>query len=151
MRPLAAAVVVLALAAGGCGSEGEESAADSGTVTVETAGDAAAGASFEPYQCQPLIQASSNIRLAVSGNEPEQLAHLIPLAFFYDEFADELPDEVREDFETVLEPYDAYYEAVTAAGGRADPEQLEEVVAGIDGEAFVEAATRINTWANTDC
>ena len=138
MRAIAT-VVVLALAGAGCGGEGESAA------------DGPSGVDFEPYECQPLIQGSSSIRQAVSANEPVELAGLIYLWQFYDRRGDDLPDDVREDFETVLEPFDAYYDAIMSGGGAAGTEQLGEVVAGIDREPFVEAATRINAWANNGC
>jgi hypothetical protein len=122
---------VLAIATGGCGgSEGE-----TGTGSLEPAGDEAAGSSFEPYQCQQLIQASSQVRESVSANQPELLAHLIGLASFYEASADDLPDDVRDDFETVLGPFDVDSSA-----------EVE-----IDREPFLEAVTRINAWANASC
>jgi hypothetical protein len=146
-----AAVLVLALAAAGCGGGEDEAAPDTDTVTVETAAGGTSGDAFEPYQCQPLIQASSRVRQAVLDSEPELLADLYALAFFFEDFGDDLSDELRQDFETVLEPFDAYLAAVAASGGSHDREALEGVVGGIDRERFGDASTRINAWANQGC
>jgi hypothetical protein len=77
---------------------------------------------------------------------------------FFDEFAEEAPDEIREDFQVLADAYEAYAEAIEGidlqSGQTPDAEalqQLQEALTSIDQEEVTAASERISAWANENC
>jgi hypothetical protein len=166
-----AVVCVLALAGAACGGGDEESAGDTDTVTLETTTDETTteetdtdetetdetvGDSLASEDCQELINASASLSRAFGSAGAE--SDLEDVSTFFDEFAEEAPDEIREDFQVLADAYEAYAEAIEGidlqSGQTPDPEalqQLQEALTSIDQEEVTAASERISAWANDNC
>lgn len=173
MRWLSILVVALALVAAGCGgSDGESTAADETTVeetvteetttdettTTEDAGtDTNADFNFANEDCQSLVAAFVAVGSAFSsaaGGSDEFAAQAEAFAAF----ADDVPEEIRADVETLAAAYGKYVEVVQDAGIQPgqpptaeQAQQLSEALASV-GTADVSAASeRLGTWTNENC
>lgn len=169
MRLLTIAVVcVLALASAACGGGDEETAGDTDTVTLETTTDETTdetttdtdtdtvGDSLASEDCQELINASASLSRAFGSGGAD--SDLDDVSTFFDEFAEEAPDEIRDDFQVLADAYESYAEAIEGidlqSGQTPDPEtlqQLQEALASIDQEEVTAASERISAWANDNC
>lgn len=169
MRLLTIAVVLLlALAGASCGGDDEESAGDTDTVTLETTtdetttdettteDDETVGDSLASEDCQELINASASLSQAFGSAGAD--SDLDDVSTFFDEFADEAPEEIRADFQILADGYEAYAEALAdvdlQAGETPDAEavaRLQEALTSIDQEEVAAASTRISAWANENC
>jgi hypothetical protein len=161
-----AVVLVLALAGASCGGDDEETAGDTDTVTLETTTDETTteetdtdetvGDSIESEECQELIDASASLSQALGSGGTD--SDLDDVSTFFDEFAEEAPEEIREDFQVLADAYEAYAEAIEGidleSGQTPDPEalqQLQEALTSIDQEEVTAASERISAWANDNC
>jgi hypothetical protein len=161
--------LVLALAGAACGGD-EETAGDTDTVTLETTTDETTtdettdetdtdetvGDSLASEDCQELINASASLSRAFGSAGAD--SDLEDVSTFFDEFAEEAPDEIREDFQVLADAYEAYAEAIEGidlqSGQTPDPEalqQLQEALTSIDQEEVTAASERISAWANDNC
>ena len=77
-----------------------------------------------------------------------------------EEYADNAPEEIRDDLQTVYEGYAEFVEALEESG--FDPESgevpdadalaaLEDASSSLDNEEFTEASERVSTWFETEC
>jgi hypothetical protein len=165
-----AVVLMLAFAGASCGGDDEESAGDTDTVTLETTTDETTtdettdetdtdetvGDSLASEDCQELINASASLSQAFGSAGADN--DLDDVSTFFDEFAEEAPEEIRADFQVLAEAYEAYAEALGdvdfQAGETPDAEalaQLQAALASIDQEEVTAASTRISAWANDNC
>ena len=171
MRLLTIALVcvlalVLALAGAACGGDDEETAGDTDTVTLETTTDETTteetdtdetvGDSLASEDCQELIDASASLSQAFGSAGAD--SDLDDVSTFFDEFAEEAPDEIRGDFQVLADAYEAYAEAIAdidlQSGQTPDPEalqQLQAALTSIDQEEVTAASERISAWANDNC
>jgi hypothetical protein len=165
-----AVVLVLALAGASCGGDDEEAAGDTDTVTLETTTDETTtdeetteetdtetvGDSLASEDCQELINASASLSQAFGS--PGTDSDLDDVSTFFDEFAEEAPEEIRADFQVLADAYAAYAEAIEGidlqSGQTPDPEalqQLQDALTSIDQEEVTAASERISAWANENC
>jgi hypothetical protein len=163
-----AVVLVLALAGAACGGD-EETAGETDTVTLETTTDETTtdetteetdtdtvGDSIESEDCQELINASASLSQALGSAGTD--SDLDDVSTFFDEFAEEAPEEIRADFQVLADAYEAYAEAIEGidlqSGQTPDPEalqQLQDALTSIDQEEVTAASERISAWANENC
>jgi hypothetical protein len=158
--------VVLAFASASCGGDDEETAGDTDTVTLETTTDETTteetdtdetvGDSLESEDCQQLINASASLSQALGSGGTD--SDLDDVSTFFDEFAEEAPEEIRADFQVLADAYEAYAEAIAGidlqSGETPDPEalqQLQDALTSIDQEEVTAASERISVWANENC
>jgi hypothetical protein len=163
-----AVVLLLALAGVGCGGDDDEAAGDTDTVTLETTTDETTtddettdedetvGDSIESDECQELIQASASLSQALGSGGTD--SELDDVSTFFDEFAEEAPEEIRADFQVLADAYEAYAEAIAGidlqAGETPDPEalqQLQEALESIDQAEVTAASERISAWTTENC
>jgi hypothetical protein len=165
-------VLLLAFAGAACGGGDSETAGDTDTMTLETTTDDTTtddetdedttedtdtvGDSIESEECQDLIEASASLSQALGASGTD--SDLDDVSTFFEEFAEEAPDEIREDFQVLAEAYEAYAEAIEGidlqSGQPPDPEalqQLQEALASIDQEEVAAASERISAWTNDNC
>ncbi len=171
MRLLTIAVVcVLALTGAACGGGDDETAGETDTVTLETTIDETTtddttteetdtdtvGDSLASEDCQELINASASLSRAFGSAGAD--SDLEDVSTFFDEFAEEAPEEIRADFQVLADAYEAYAEAIEGidlqSGQTPDPEtlqQLQDALTSIDQEEVTAASERISAWANENC
>jgi hypothetical protein len=158
--------VLCVLAGAACGGGDEETAGDTDAVTLETTTDETTtdetdtdetvGDSLASEDCQELINASASLSRAFGSAGAD--SDLEDVSTFFDEFAEEAPEEIREDFQVLADAYEAYAEAIEdidlQSGQTPDPEalqQLQEALTSIDQEEVTAASERISAWANENC
>jgi hypothetical protein len=160
-------VLLLALAGASCGGDDDETAGDTDTVTLETTTDETTdetttdtddtvGDSLASEDCQELINASASLSQAFGSAGSD--GDLDDVSAFFEEFADDAPEEIRADFQILADGYEAYAEALAdvdlQAGETPDAEavaRLQEALTSIDQEEVAAASTRISAWANENC
>ena len=163
-------VLALALVGAGCGGGDDDASGDTDTVVTETTdettddttteetttGDETVGDSFASEGCQDLMAASAALGAAFSSTGSGEDLNESSEAF--SEFADEAPEEIREDLQTLAAGYAEYVEAFgdldldpgeTPSAEQAA--QIQAAFASIDLEEFNAASTRFSTWAAANC
>ncbi len=122
MRVVAIAVVlVLALMGASCGGDDSDTASDTDTVVTETEGITAEDTttdettdddgSFATDQCSSLVAAASSVATAFSATG--DTGELEEARAEVEEFADDAPDEIRDDLQVLVDAYDELAESST--------------------------------------
>jgi hypothetical protein len=165
-----AVVLVLALAGAGCGGGDGETAGDTDTVVTDTTTtddtttdetttddtDSTSGI-FSSEDCQELIAASTQLSQAfaaaggVEGDAEEVTA-------LFEEFAENAPDEIRDDLQVLAEAYAAYATALAdvdlQAGEVPDAQTLAEIqqaIASLDQTEVAAASASLSAWSTENC
>ena len=173
MRWLSILVLALALVAAGCGGSDDESAASDETTveetltetttdetTTEDAGtdtDTDADFNFADEDCRSLVAAFVAVGSAFSsaaGGSDE----LADQAEAFAQFADDVPEEIRADVQTLADAYGQYVDVIREAGiepgqipTAEQAQQLQDALASV-GTADVSAASeRLSAWTNENC
>lgn len=134
-------------------SSDDGGSSDDGTVEI----DDVAGLSGE---CEELVaayaQASTGLGSLMSGTGTD----FNEIAAYFNELADELPDEIADDFEVFGEVYARVGRTLEAAGidaedmAGADPATMQALTAALDGlddPAIQEAAENISAFMEETC
>jgi hypothetical protein len=170
-----ATIGAFVLAAAGCGGGDDESAADTqaavaattdsgDAMTVETESEAeTTGESEEEPEldfastenCRELAELGVKVSTALSGAGDSSVEDTKK---FLDAFADDAPEEIRDDFRVVAEAYakiaDALADVDVSPGetpSAEDAAKLQQVASEIDQPALEQANTNITTWVNENC
>ena len=171
MRWLSILVVALALVATGCGGGDDESAASDETTVEETLTETTtdetttedAGTDTDPdfnfadEDCRSLVAAFVAVGSAFSsaaGGSDE----LADQAEAFAQFADDVPEEIRADVQTLADAYGQYVDVIQDAGiepgqipTAEQAQQLQDALASV-GTADVSAASkRLSAWTNENC
>ncbi len=180
MRTMVIAVSVGALLLLGtaCGGDSSSSEGDS-TVTIETDASAAGTGATETIDatdttgtetsdtgddvslegCTELtelsVKFSEALGSATTGSGPPDLE---ATAKAYEEFADEVPEEIRDAFKTVAAAFATYAEVLgdvdLSSGETPDPETLQklsEAAQNLDDSELTAASAEIEAWAKENC
>jgi hypothetical protein len=171
MRWLAILVLAVALVAAGCGGSDDESAASDETTIEETltesttdetttdgAGtDSDADFNFADEDCRSLVAAFVGVGAAFSAaaGGSDDLAEQ---AEAFAGYADDVPEEIRADVETLAAAYSQYVEVLQDAGiepgqipTAEQAQQLSDALESV-GTADVSAASeRLSAWTNENC
>ena len=169
---LLAALAGVLLAAAACGGDDDESAADTQTPAAETSGSGDDATTDETEtassddddsdtsglagseECRELVTLGSKVTEALGGSGD---ANLEETQEFLDGFADDAPEEIRDDFEVIAEAYGKIAEAlegVDLTSTTPDPEalaKLQELSSEIDQAELQEANTNITAWVTENC
>jgi len=168
MRWLSILVLALALVAAGCGgSDDESSAADETTIeetlTDETTDDEATTEAdtdfnFADEDCQSLVAAYLGVSqafAAAAGGSDDELAEQ---AEAFSEFADDVPEEIRADVETLADAYGQYIAVLQDAGlepgeipSAEQAQELSEALASVGTEDVTAASERLSAWTTENC
>ena len=167
---IAAAAALLLLAAG-CGGDSESSAGDStapieSSDTTETSGTDTSSSSDTTddvdtslAECAELTELSTKFTQALGsattgGGAPD----LEETAKAYEEFADEVPEEIRDAFRTVAAAFTIYAEVLKdvdlSSGETPDPEALQklaEAATALNDTELTAASQEIAAWATENC
>jgi hypothetical protein len=170
----AVALAALALLGAGCGGGDDSSSAtdtdttaitdtsgtdettDETTTDTDTDTDTNA-ADFASEECLEALGASSEFAQAL-GNLGTDSEGLDESSRLFQEFAENAPEEVRADFQTVAEAYAAYVEVLGSldlqAGKTPNAEQLAALQAATQSftdPEVIAASERIQAWGQENC
>ncbi len=169
-------IAVLALVAAGCGGDSSnESAADSTTTTVaaettmtteettatEETTDASASASASASgdvelggKCKEFAGISQKLAASLSG----QTADLQQASKIFDEIADQVPDEIKADYQVIAENFKKIADALKGvdltSGQAPSPEalaKLQELSQSMDSPKVQQATQHIEAWVKENC
>jgi hypothetical protein len=175
---IAASVAALLLAAAGCGGSSSSSEGDS-TATIEssdttaaettggtdTSGTDTSGTDTSDTDdvsiegCTELsdlsVKFSQALGAASTGSGGPDLDEI---AKTYEEFADQVPEEIRDAFKTIAEAFGAYADVLgdidLSSGETPDPETLQklaEAAQTLDNTKLTAASAEIEAWAKENC
>ena len=172
MRWLSILVIALALVAAGCGGSDDDSSASDDTTVEETlttetttdetttddgSTDTDADFNFADEDCRSLVAAFVAVGSALSsaGADSDDLAEQTEA---FAALADDVPEEIRADVETLAAAYGQYAEVLQDAGiepgeipTAEQAQQLPEALESV-GTADVSAASeRLGAWTNENC
>jgi hypothetical protein len=163
-------VVVLSVAAVGCGgsdesASGDTTATETTTTTEETTteetttdgtttdGTGDLSGVFADEDCLALVAAAASFSQAFAGatGTTEQTNA-------FQELVDKVPDEIKADVQVLAEAYAKYAAEIKDIGleagqtpSAAQLQQLQAAVASFDEQGVSEASERLSTWAQTNC
>lgn len=159
---LAAAVMVLTACGNGDEPENDdvsvtEPTADAGDASPDAGGD---GASLTDADCRQYAEAFQNIP---NATDPESLDSIGDLADILDEAADQVPNEISDDFRVIADAYRSFSDAMgdldfdltdpesMAAMGPEDIAALEEAGQAFDSEEIETAGQNIDAFLAENC
>ncbi len=168
-RRLAALLVAaLALVAAGCGGSSDEASSD--TTTAETPTEvtttaemttteqtstesSGAGAAALTGKCAELAGLGSKLSAAMGGQD----TGVADVSQLFDEFADQVPDEIKADWQVLAKNFQKIAEAlkgVDLTSGTPDAAtlaKLQKLSTTLDSQAVQQAAAHIEAWAKKNC
>ena len=176
---IAVSVAALGLVAAGCGgssssSEGDSTAAieSSDTTAADTTGgtdtsstdtssstDTTGDGDVSLEGCTKLAELSTKFSEALGAASGGTGApDLQATAKAYEEFADQVPEEIRDAFQTVAAAFGTYADVLEdvdlSSGATPDPDtlaKLAEAAQKLDNTELTAATTEIEAWASTNC
>ena len=171
-RRLAALLVAaLALVAAGCGGSSDEASSDTTTAavetttteatttedmtTTETSTDTTANADLGALtgKCAELAGLGTKLAAAMGGQD----AGVADVSKVFDELADEVPDEIKADWQVLAENFGKIAEAlkgVDLTSGTPDAEtlaKLQALSATLDSQKVQQASAHIEAWVTQNC
>ncbi len=173
MRWLAIAVAFLALVLVGAGCGGDdEAASDTTTLTDTTTDDTTTdettteettdddSGDFDPLaseECADLVEASTQLSQAFGAATPSDEDY-DDVSTFFDEFAENAPEEIRADFQVLADAWEELAEILPElqvdAGETPDPEallKLQQAIASLDQQEVSAASQSISEWTTENC
>lgn len=167
-RPAALLVAALALVAAGCGGSSDEASSDATTAetttevtttadmtTTEdtTADSSATGAGALTGKCADLAGLGSKLATALSGQD----SGVADVSRLFDEMADQVPDEIKADWQVLAQNFQKIAEAlkgVDLSSGTPDAAtlaKLQKLSSTLDSREVRQAAAHIEAWAKRNC
>ncbi|HET9286329.1 MAG TPA: hypothetical protein VFO26_02115 [Gaiella sp.] len=163
-------IAVAALVAAGCGGDDSNEAGGDATdaaVVTETSGDDSGDDTTDDMtgtsdddelgdlseECQEFAGISAKLGQSLSGGT----AGLDEAAEVFDEIADQVPEEIRDDYRVVADNFAEIAEAlkgVDLTSGATDPEtiaKLQELGQTLDSAEVREATENLEAWARENC
>ena len=157
-------LAVLALVAAGCGGDDASDASGDTETTIveETTGDemtetedaAFDGAGALGENCAELAGIGSRLAQSLSG----QAGDLDDAQALFDEVADQVPDEIKDDYEVVAENFGKIAEGLKdldlgsgATPSAEDLQKLQELTSSLNSPEIQEASENISAWAEKNC
>ena len=165
-------VAALALVAAGCGGSSDEASSDTDTVAVETttmdttttedtattddtATDTSSSTDLGALtgKCAELAGLGTKLASAMGGQD----AGVENVSKLFDELADEVPDEIKADWQVLAENFGKIAEAlkgVDLTSGTPDAEtlaKLQALSATLDSQKVQQASAHIEAWVTQNC
>ncbi|HJR95230.1 MAG TPA: hypothetical protein VJ807_07310 [Gaiellaceae bacterium] len=170
MRWLSILVLALALVAAGCGGgDDDSSASDTTTVeetttdtTAETTTDDGAATSgdfdFADEDCRGLVAAYLGISQAFAAAAGGSNEELEEQAEAFSEFADDVPEEIQADVQTLADAYGQYIQVLQDAGiepgeipTAAQAQELQTALQAVGTADVTAASERLSAWTTENC
>ena len=166
---LIAAIGALLLTAAACGGDDDESAADTQAAPAATAEADTAESETEAAEtqaeeepdfsnaanCKEFTELGQKVSAALGGGgnvDADETKELL------NEFADEAPEEIRDDFKVIADAYSKIADALEdlqldpgETPNAEDALKLQEIAGEIDQAELTEANTNITTWVTENC
>ena len=121
------------------------------TTTDDDLGDLASG------ECADLVESGQKLSEAFGAGSLAD-DDLDDVSQFFEEFADNAPEEIRADFLVMAKAWEVYADVLpdlqVDPGETPDPEalaKLQQAIASIDQEEFAAASERITAWTTENC
>ena len=172
-RKLAALVVAaVALVAAGCGGSSDEASSDTATVTAEETTTEATttedmttteemtteetttdASSALTGKCADLAGLGSKLAAAMGGQD----SGVADVSQLFDELADQVPDEIKADWQVLAENFQKIADALkgsdlsSGAPDAATLEKLQKLSTTLDSKEVRQAAAHIEAWAQKNC
>ena len=168
-RIAALLIAVLALVAAGCGgSSSDEASSDTETTvaTEATATDDMTATDDDSEtstdvdlgnlsgECAQFAGISSTLAQSLSGQD----ANIEDAAKAFDEIADQVPDEIKDDYQVIAENFSKIADALKGvdltSGQAPSPEalaKLQELSASMDSAEVQQASQHIEAWVQEHC
>jgi hypothetical protein len=173
-RRLAALLVAaLALVAAGCGGSSDEASSDTATAAAETTTEATtteatttedmttteesttgtSGAAALSGKCADLAGLGSKLASAMGGQD----AGVADVSKLFDELADQVPDEIKADWQVLAQNFQKIADALKGAdlsSGAPDAAtlaKLQKLATTLDSKEVRQAAAHIEAWAKKNC
>ena len=167
MRWLSILVLALALLAVGCGGGDDDSSA-SDTTTVDettsegTTSDDGTGTTgdfdFADEDCRSLLAAYLGVNQAFAAAAGGSNDDLQQQAEAFSEFADDVPEEIRADVQTLAKAYGRYIEVLQDAGlepgeipSAEQAQELSDALQAVGTADVTAASERLSTWTTENC
>lgn len=170
MRWLSILVLALALVAAGCGGGDDDSSA-SDTTTVEETTDTTSDETttdddtattgdfdFADEDCRGLVAAYLGVSQAFAAAAGGSNDELQEQAEAFSEFADDVPEEIRADVQTLAEAYGQYIDVLQEAGlqpgeipSAEQAQELSEALQAVGTADVTAASERLGTWTTENC
>ena len=106
-------------------------------------------------ECRQLAELGAKLGEAISGTNQSDIESQVG---FFQEFADQAPEEIRSDFQVLADAYSKIAEAVADAnlqsGEQPDPEalqKLQDATSSLDEERLAEASANVEKWVRENC
>jgi hypothetical protein len=160
-------VLALALVVAGCGGGDDDSSA-SDTTTVEettsegTTTDDETGTTgdfdFADEDCRSLVAAYLGVSQAFAAAAGGSNDDLQQQAEAFSEFADDVPEEIRADVQTLADAYGQYIDVLQDAGLQPgelptaeQAQQLQDALQAVGTADVTAASERLGTWTTENC
>lgn len=160
-----AAIFAVGLTACGDDGDGGDEAADVGETTTTADDSSSDDTDLTDFdftgECAAFVEAfgaaGASIGSAFSGGSGDDLEEV---ASYFEEVADDVPEDIRADFEVFAEAYADFARALAESGvdfsdpQGADPEALaalQEVSEAFSAPEVQEASDNINAWVEANC
>jgi hypothetical protein len=159
-------VLALALVAAGCGGgDDDSSASDTTTVeetTTDTTTDDGTGTTgdfdFADEDCRSLVAAYLGVSQAFAAAAGGSNEDLQEQAEAFSEFADDVPEEIRADVQTLANAYGQYIEVLQDAGlepgeipSAEQAQELSDALQAVGTADVTEASERLGNWTTENC
>jgi hypothetical protein len=168
-RIAALLIAALALVAAGCGgSSSDEASSDTETAvatettmpeeTTATTDDSGTSTDVDlgnlSGECAQFAGISSKLAQSLSGQD----ANIEDAAKAFDEIADQVPDEIKDDYQVIADNFSKIAEALKGvdltSGQAPSPEalaKLQELSASMDSTEVQQATQHIEAWVSQHC
>ena len=173
MRWLSILVLALALVAAGCGGSDDDSAASDDTTIEETTTtetttdetttdgettDTDADFDFANEECRSLVAAFLGVSQAFAGAAGGSNEELQEQAEAFAQYADDVPEEIQADVQTLADAYGQYIEVIQDAGiepgeipTAEQAQELQEALASVGTADVTAASERLSAWTTENC
>ena len=169
MRWLSILVLAVSLVAAGCGGSDDESSAAEETTIEETltedtttedeaTTEGEADFDFADEDCQSLVAAYLGVSQAFAAAAGATDDELQEQAEAFSEFADDVPEEIRADVQTLADAYGEYIAVLQDAGlepgeipSAEQAQELSEALESVGTADVTAASERLSTWTTENC
>ena len=172
MRWFSILILAVALVAAGCGGGDDDSSASDTTAIEETTTDetttddttdedsteTTGDFDFADEDCQGLVAAFLGVSQAFAAAAGGPNDELSEQAEAFSEFADDVPEEIKADVETLAAAYGQYIDVIQDAGlepgqvpTAAQAQELQQALESVGTEDVTAASERLGAWTEENC
>ena len=172
MRWFSILILAVALVAAGCGGGDDDSSASDTTAIEETTTDetttddttdedsteTTGDFDFADEDCQGLVAAYLGVSQAFAAAAGGPNDELSEQAEAFSEFADDVPEEIKADVQTLAAAYGQYIDVIQDVGlepgqvpTAAQAQELQQALESVGTEDVTAASERLGAWTEQNC